>query len=104
MYPLALIFFIALIKKDRNIAVYPMALSTVGGIVALYHYYLQLGGQSPFPCSVVGYSSACSQRFVMELGYITIPMMALTAFVLIILSMILVRKSSRATKVDTPYQ
>lgn len=84
MYPLPVLFGIALWKKDKGIIKYALALSIIGGLIALYHYLLQTGIVPDGACGVVGYSVSCSQRFVMEWGYITIPMMSLTAFVYII--------------------
>ncbi len=84
MYPLPFIFGVALWKKDKGVIKYALALSIVGGLIALYHYLLQTGIVPDGACGVVGYSVSCSQRFVMEWGYITIPMMSLTAFVYII--------------------
>lgn len=89
MYPFVLLFGISLLKKDNKIVDYALGLSGVGAVIAVYHYYLQLGGSSFFPCSAVGYSVSCSQRFVLEFGYITIPMMALTGFLMIIVLMII---------------
>jgi len=82
MYPQVLLLGIALVKKDRSAARYALLLSAIGAVIAGYHYLLQLGVAPALPCSAVGYSVSCSQRFVMQFGYITIPMMALTAFAL----------------------
>jgi len=100
MYPQVILISLAIIKKDRHLADYLMALSAVGVLISSYHYYLQRGGQSIFPCSVVGYSASCSTRFIMEFGYITIPMMALTAFILIIILMVIskIKPSPRIIK------
>ncbi|MEK7464217.1 MAG: disulfide oxidoreductase [Patescibacteria group bacterium] len=89
MYPQAIILGMALWRKDKNIGIYSLVLSVVGAIIAGYHYLLQLGIAPSLPCSAVGYSVSCSQRFIMEYGYITIPMMSLTAFVLIIIAMMI---------------
>lgn len=84
MYPQAFILTIAYFRKE-NLSVYAIVLSAVGAIVAFYHYLLQLGKVSEIlPCSAVGYSVSCAQKFTLEFGYITIPMMALSAFLLII--------------------
>lgn len=85
MYPQVIILGMALLKKDYGAAVYSIALSAIGTVIAGYHYLLQLGVAPSLPCSAVGYSVSCSQRFVMQFGYITIPMMALSAFALILL-------------------
>jgi len=88
MYPQVIILGIALWKKNGVSTIYnSIALSAIGAVIAGYHYLLQIGVAPELPCGAVGYSVACSQRFVMNFGYITIPTMALTAFVLILLFM-----------------
>jgi disulfide bond formation protein DsbB len=83
MYPQAIILGTALLKRDKSVFNYSIILSAIGAAIAGYHYLLQIGVAPELPCSAVGFSAACSQRFVMKFGYITIPMMALTAFLLI---------------------
>ena len=60
----------------------------MGGVIAAYHYYLQWGGNPLVPCSTVGYSVDCAKTFILEFGFISIPFMALTAFLLITLLML----------------
>lgn len=86
MYPQVLLFGIALWKKDKKVWMYAVPLSVIGGAIAMYHYMLQIGilGKN-LPCSSVGYSARCSEQFMLTFGYITIPMMAITAFALIII-------------------
>lgn len=102
MYPLVIILGIAWKRNDKKIVDYALPLSGLGAIIAGYHYYLQLGGNSILPCSAIGYSVSCSQRFVMSFGYITIPMMALTAFLLITLLLWSLKevKSKSKSRVD----
>lgn len=92
MYPQTLLLAMGIIKNDKNIADYAMGLSLVGAAIALYHYFIQFGGGKIIPCEVVGYSVSCSQRFSLEFGYITIPMMSLSAFVAIFLLMYLTKR------------
>jgi len=84
MYPQVILLGIAWLKKDNGIVLYSIALSSLGALIAGYQYLLQIGFAPSIGCSAVGYSVDCAQRFVMQFGYITIPMMALTAFLLII--------------------
>ncbi|MBI2105451.1 disulfide bond formation protein B [Candidatus Woesearchaeota archaeon] len=84
MYPQFLIFGFALLKKDKKIFNYSILLSFVGAGIALYHYLIQIGALRASSCDVVGYSSSCAEKFFLSYGYITIPMMALTAFILLI--------------------
>lgn len=86
MYPMAVILGIAWWKEDKKIFRYTTALSIVGAFIAAYHYLLQIGAApSLIPCSTVGYSVSCTQTFTMTFGYITIPLMSLTAFLMIFL-------------------
>lgn len=86
MYSQVVLLGMALWKKERKFALQnSIALSIIGAVIAGYHYLLQINVVSALPCSAVGYSISCSQRFAMNFGYITIPMMAFSAFLLIIL-------------------
>lgn len=97
MYPLVIILAMALWKKrDPNAADYVLGLSVPGAIIAGYHYLLQIGVTSYAPCDALGYSVSCSKVFVMNFGYITIPLMAFSAFLLIILLMVAYKKSRTA--------
>lgn len=88
MYPLVFLFGTALIKKHQvNLAlVYAKVLTWVGGIIALYHYLIQMSATvrastaGLVNCSTVGMTPTCSSYFFLEFGYITIPMMSLTVF------------------------
>jgi disulfide bond formation protein DsbB len=82
MYPQVILMGIALYRKDAWIKIYGLVLSILGALMALFHYSGQIG-LTPLPCSAVGISVSCSERFVMEFNYITIPMMAFSAFILI---------------------
>ena len=85
IYPQVIILGIALLRKDEGAAYYSVVLSAFGMLIAGYHYLLQLGVAPGFLCSALGSSALCTQRFVMNFGYITIPLMTFTAFLLIIL-------------------
>ena len=90
MYPLAVLFGIALVKNDRNIADYSIALGMIGAPIALYHYILQMGNFAA-TCGIDS-SIPCTIKYSVAYGYITIPMMALTAFILVITLMYLIKR------------
>ncbi len=88
MYPQLFILGLGLLIKDTGknskAVFYGLVLSIFGAPIAFFHYLLQRGVVDA-GCSVVGnYSVSCSTYFKMNFGYITIPMMALTAFLMII--------------------
>lgn len=83
MYPQVLLLGIASFRKDKNIISYILPFTIMGMGLSLYHYVMQIYPQHFVPCSTVGYSVSCSEKFFLTFGYITIPMMAFTAFTLI---------------------
>jgi len=92
MYPEVFLLGLALIRKEKAILPYAFLLAVIGEVIALYHYVIQLG-VLPAPCTVSGYSVSCAKVFVLQFGYITIPLMAFTAFILIMLLMILGKRT-----------
>lgn len=87
MYPIAIISLVALIKKHSNeIFHYSMVLAVTGLVISLYHNFEKLIGKDLIACDATGPS--CLQIFVKKFGFIDIPVMSLTFFVLIILLLI----------------
>lgn len=86
MYPQMFLFGLAVWRKERLIAPYMLLLSLCGIVVALYQWIKDMFlvyTHSTLPCiEVVGLPS-CDKIYVLELGYITIPMIALNAFILL---------------------
>ncbi|MBI2484058.1 disulfide bond formation protein B [Candidatus Uhrbacteria bacterium] len=89
MYPQVFLMALAIAWRTEAIARACGILSGIGALIAGYHYLLQVGVVRGVECGAIGYSAACSQRFVMNYGYITIPLMALSAFLLIMILAIL---------------
>lgn len=85
MYPQALILGIAVFIKKKDVYNYLLPLSIIGSLIGAYHYYHQMRPDITIPCSTVGFSVSCSQRFFTHYGYITIPWMSFSAFVIITL-------------------
>ncbi len=96
LYPIAVLTGIALWKNDMSVRIYALVLSILGGLTALFHYVGQLGW-NPFglECLVVGYSSSCAKNFVLQFGYITIPLMAFSAAAIIAISLYASIRSER---------
>lgn len=93
MYPQVFLYLTAMMIKDKVIAYYGIVLSVIGALLAGYHYLLQVGILETTSCSTVGFSISCSENFGTTFGYITIPMMALSAFGLIIVIWLLKLKT-----------
>lgn len=95
LYPQVVLLGVALWKRDKNIALYSIALSVCGAVIALYQHYLQMGGSSLVPCPAAG-AGDCAQRIIFEFGYITFPLMAFSLFAYLIVVMLCVRASREA--------
>lgn len=76
IYPQAILFGVALWKKKTDVFLYAVPLLILSALIALYHEYIYMGGTSILPCTALG--GACAKIYVLEFGYITIPMMSLT--------------------------
>ncbi len=86
LYPQVILLFVGFMKKDQLIRLHSIILSLVGGVIALYHTFIQFGGEAIVPCSATGPS--CTTLYFLEYGYITIPTMSLTVFALLLLIML----------------
>lgn len=91
MYPIAVILAVALVRKDKQVFYYVLPLSTVGAVVALYQYLLQmtpLKNVAELSCSSL---NPCSQTQILYLGFITIPFLSLIAFLTITALMVFLK-------------
>ena len=89
-FPMVFLFGIALWKKDRQVTTYAMPLLLVGFLIAVYQTFVYyFGSASDIPCDATGVS--CYQRIVSEFGgYISVPMLSLTAFFSLIVLLLVV--------------
>ena len=85
MYPITLLALVGIIKQDEYLPYYVLPLSLIGVSISIYHILVQNGivVQSS-GCTTV----LCSIKYVNYLGFISIPVMAGTAFTLISVLMI----------------
>ncbi|MDO8590950.1 MAG: disulfide bond formation protein B [bacterium] len=95
LYPQVIILGLALWKKTKDAITYCLALSFIGTPIAAYLFYGQSFNPNALPaCGVTGETS-CAVRYFVEFGYITIPLMSLTAFILIIVSLLLAKSAEK---------
>ena len=86
MYPLVLIIGSGIIMRDPRLKNYALPLCLAGLAVSVYHNLLYYGilPASIIPCAE---GVSCTSRQIEWLGFITIPLLALTAFVSIAISL-----------------
>lgn len=97
IFPQLVILAVALWKKHhQEITTYSIALACFAIPISIFHYALQMTDAPAVhafaPCDVTGQAPSCSGFYVHMFGYITIPLMALTTSLLILILMLLRRK------------
>ena len=97
MYPIVLISGVALFQKNARIALTTAVFAIVGGSISLYHYGIQklsfLSETAP-SCGDV----SCTGQYINYLGFITIPFLALVAFLLILITSLFMMKWQKESK------
>ncbi|MCL7748123.1 disulfide oxidoreductase [Halalkalibacter alkaliphilus] len=94
MYPLVIILAIGIIKKDATVALYSAVLSLIGIGLSSYHYALQkipFFTQTAPACGRV----PCTGQYINWFGFVTIPFLALTAFIIIFICSLLILRLSK---------
>ncbi|MCS6841702.1 MAG: disulfide bond formation protein B [Roseiflexaceae bacterium] len=81
MYPLVFLILIGILRRDRGLHLYVLPLSLLGAGTSLYHYLLIKTDWLPPPPCVDGIP--CTVDYLDILGFINVPFMALTAFLII---------------------
>lgn len=94
MYPIVLISAIALVQKNAKIALTTAVFSIIGAGTSLYHYSIQKFSFFQSHAPVCG-NVPCTGQYVNYLGFITIPFMALIAFLLILITSLFVWKQAK---------
>ncbi|MFN4214433.1 disulfide oxidoreductase [Exiguobacterium sp.] len=91
MYPLVFLLGIGVFTDDRSVKKYVLPLSIVGGLISLYHYLVQKvpGFADIKPCAQ---GVPCNVQYINWFGFVTIPFLALTAFTIITLLLLTVKK------------
>jgi hypothetical protein len=82
MYPLSLLTLFLAVHGDHRAARYLLPFPVIGAGVSIYHLLVENHVVSTPKACLVG--AGCTVKWINEFGYITIPTLALTAFVLLI--------------------
>lgn len=91
MYPLAGIIAIGLLRRDRDLPYYVLPFSLLGIGFSTYHYLLQK--TDLFGTTICKVGVPCTSMWINWLGFITIPFLALSAFIIITLMALIVAQS-----------
>jgi disulfide bond formation protein DsbB len=82
MYPLVLLLGIAAWRRDLGIRLYAIPLASIGAVIATYHYLLEWFPDLDTGACTVGIP--CTQVWFRQFGFISMPLLALIAFLLVI--------------------
>lgn len=90
MYPLAVLLLIAALRRDRRGgALYALPFPVLGAAVAIYHVYIERNPEAESASCKV--AAPCSVKWIEEIGYVTLPVLALTAFAAIMSLLLMAR-------------
>jgi len=82
MYPLVIIFGVALLRNDNKVYLYTLPMTLIGLLISGYHYLLQ---KVPFVFDIHACSSGvpCNVDYINVFGFITIPFLSFICFLTI---------------------
>lgn len=94
MYPLVLIIAIGILLRDKRMKIYALPFSMIGLLISIYHNLLYYGfiPQEITPCTQ---GVPCNAVQIEWLGFITIPLMGLAAFIVITACLIFYRQEEQ---------
>lgn len=103
MYPLVLLLGVAAVRRDRQIHFYALPLAIIGAVISTYHSWIQAfpptGGTSF--CTT---DAPCTERYIWEFGFVSLPFMALCGFVFVITMLLMARGSGETVEVGVTAQ
>jgi disulfide bond formation protein DsbB len=84
LFPLSIITLLAALAADYRVARYLLPLPIAGAGVAIYHVLVERGVVGQSTTCLVSAPGGCATRWINEFGFITIPTLALTGFLLLL--------------------
>jgi disulfide bond formation protein DsbB len=82
MYPLTIVSLLAALANDRQVSRYLLPLPLVGAGVSVYHLLVENGVVGQSSACLISAPGGCATKWIEQFGYVTIPVLALTAFAL----------------------
>lgn len=97
IYPQLVLFIVAMARTTRDVIPYTLALSVVGGSIAIYQVILERMPSLAAVCAPDSLAASCGVIYVEGFNYITIPVMGLTVFIVLILMGLIMRSNARSS-------
>lgn len=95
MYPLTIVLLVAALRRADDTPYYVLPFSLLGICVSTYHYLLQKTDLFSEGSVCTG-GVPCNIDYINWLGFITIPFLALTAFIIITIMMLWLLSETKA--------
>jgi disulfide bond formation protein DsbB len=95
MYPLVVVLGVATFRQDGQVWRTTLPLSVIGLATATYHYLLQKVPAIAPPASCA-LGVPCNVQYINWFGFVTIPFLALVAFALITVAMVVLWRDGRS--------
>jgi disulfide bond formation protein DsbB len=95
IYPFSVILAIAAWRRDGGIRIYAIPVLAIGAVIAAYNHWIQAfppESGSAF-CTA---DTPCTARYVWEFGFVSLPFMALSACVVMIVLLAVARPTPRS--------
>lgn len=87
MYPMVFVLTVGILIRDHRVATYALPLGIIGLAISVYHNLLYYG-VIPQGWHVCTAGVPCETRWIQWFGFVGIPFLALTAFVVVLLSLL----------------
>jgi disulfide bond formation protein DsbB len=102
MYPLAIVVPLMALAHDRRAARYVLPLPVIGIPITIYHMLIERGVVEQAKTCLISAPGGCATKWIEEFGYVTIPTLALTSFVLCIIFLVFAILSEREDAAMSP--
>ena len=103
VYPFTVILAIAAWRRDAGIRIYAIPVLAIGAVIAAYNHWIQAyppESGSAF-CTA---DTPCTARYVWEFGFVSLPFMALSACVFMIVLLAVARPTPRSAHLSEENQ
>lgn len=101
MYPLVILFGVAIWRKEKVVAYYVLPMTILGSVIAFYQYLLQMTPVRDLALTKCDAFGSCAEVKAITFGsfylphFVTIPLLSLTAFIAISILMVILVKSQK---------
>ena len=103
IYPIAIVVPLMALAHDRRAARYLLPLPIIGMPIAIYHILIERGIVEQAKTCLISAPGGCATKWIEEFGYVTIPTLALTSYVLCIFLLVFALLSVREDEAATSH-